>query len=122
MRAAWACFDCRKAVRHALRTPDDVVCPQCGDAAPYLGYKIPVPRRRDIKAWRALKADLQRAAQRTAEAAYQDRVRCIHDLEARLVDLETRPANEGRRRLIAQLRAHLERARSMGPTRCWSRW
>ena len=69
-----------------------------------------------------MKADGQQKAQRRARADHRCHVRSVHFLEARIVDLERRPSNRGRRRLVTMLRQRLDGLRATGPLHTAAAW
>mgnify|MGYP005672074821 CR=1 FL=1 len=114
-KRSWVCFDCRRAVRreatysYSHQEVESATCAECERPCEFLGYKIRIPPRSDIRAWESLRADLaqQEAARQQARAQWivEDR----HDTERQIVELESRPANPGRDRLIRDLKARLDR-------------
>ena len=113
---SWICFDCRKGIRREAAysqepSNDQVVsCPDCGGSCQYLGYKILVPPRRDVTAWEVLRKDLYAAALADQAERIQAAVRKRHEIERQITELQTRPANPERTRLIRRLRRELEGA------------
>jgi DNA-directed RNA polymerase subunit RPC12/RpoP len=105
--ASYICFDCRQAVRRSTPEKAIVKCPNCGRRCEYLGKKIPVPPRTKVAAWRDLRAAL--ATIRTNWGVRQERaaVRRRHHVEKRIVELESRPPNPSRDRLLTDLRREL---------------
>jgi hypothetical protein len=82
-----------------------------------LGSKLPIPSKRDEKAWRALRTQLGRARRREAETALEAAVRLRHHLEQEIKKLESMPTNEGRQNSIKHFRKMLkEHNQSMPPT------
>jgi hypothetical protein len=108
----WACFACRLTVRRPATygretLTESVACPECGRECFNLGYKIRVPKRRDDRAWEELRAQIFDAEEEQAEEAAADSVRLQHTLEQRIAELESRPSDPQRERLIRDLRRQL---------------
>lgn len=106
--SAWVCCECRLAVRRPTSHQDEVPCPECGAACHGLGYKILVPQKRDLRAWRELRASLVADASSKAQARAAVRVRARHDLEQEIRRLKAMPASAGRERAIQVLRRRLD--------------
>ena len=49
--ATWACFDCRETVRRPDHTLKDIYCANCKAKMGYLGYRVRVPAKRQVKEW-----------------------------------------------------------------------
>ena len=73
----------------------------------HIGTKIPVPPRRDEKAWLALRNHIGQQHRDYAQAMYEGSVRRQHDLEQEIERLEAMPANPGRTKAIGLLRKAL---------------
>jgi hypothetical protein len=103
----WVCFDCRESVRRPTRHAGDVPCPLCGQRCRFLRTKLPIPSKRSVKAWQALRE--RAAANRVAalERAWVAMVRLRSKLEKELADLEARPADNGRTERIRVIRQRL---------------
>src|SRR4051812_22908379 len=106
----WVCFECRAAVRRPTwrlvtylrpwligRTDvGKVHCPKCRGACHFLGPTIEIPPKRDVAAWSRLGEQVTMIQVAAAEGRFKGLVRRRHDLEQRIRELETRPANPGR--------------------------
>jgi hypothetical protein len=108
--SSWVCFECRLAVRRPTQHEEEVPCPQCGGACWGLGYKVPVPRKHDVRAWRELRESEVAEHQARTEASARGRVRARHELEQEIRRLEAMPENPGRAKAIRLLRRRLEGA------------
>jgi len=106
--SSWICFDCRLAVRRPTQFVGEVVCPECGVGCWCLGYKIPVPPKRDARAWRQLQESQVAQQDAQVDAARQARVRSRHDLEQEIRRLEAMPSSPGRAKAIMVLRRRLD--------------
>jgi hypothetical protein len=73
--ASWVCFDCRESVRRPCGYQADVPCPKCAQNCRCIGTKIPVPRKRDAKAWRELRESLDAQAIQFAESQHRRQIR-----------------------------------------------
>jgi len=113
---SWICFDCRKGIRREARyswTPIDEpgpTCPDCGAECRYLGYKIRVPDRSDVRAWQVLREDLNRSKLRRMETAALEATRRKHAIEKKIAELKARPHEKERARLIRDLERRIEGA------------
>lgn len=105
--AAWVCFDCREAVRRLMQYDKDVPCPRCGRTCRGIGHRIPVPPKRDARAWAALRASQTAERLNRVELEQRDSVRRRHDLERQLAELESRPPDPHRRLAIRRLKRTL---------------
>lgn len=105
--ASWVCFACRCAVRRPTQHEGDVACPECRAACWPLGYKVPVPQKHDVRAWRELARTQQEERARRRAAAARARVRARHELEREIAWLASLPENAGRTRAIRLLRQQL---------------
>lgn len=111
----WACFECRQSVRRPAKYGEEalaevVACPQCGKNCVHIGYRIPLPPRRDEKAWASLRADLLRSDQERQQRSEEATVRSRHQIEKEISRLEERPDNAERSKLIRKLRRRLDGA------------
>jgi hypothetical protein len=105
--SAWVCFDCREAVRRLTQYRGEVSCPKCARPCRCLGYKIPVPPKRNVGAWERLRKSLDEERVRGAEAQHASAIRRRHDIEQEIRDLESKPANAGRAKAVRLLKRRL---------------
>src|SRR5262245_12937837 len=103
----FVCFDCRQSLRRSKLVAEPPRCPKCGNPCLSVGYKIPLPSKSDAKGWKALEGEQQAAAHRRAESKRANLVRLGHELERQIADIEQRPANPERERLLRVLRQRL---------------
>jgi hypothetical protein len=75
-----------------------------------LGYKIPVPPKRNRRAWEQLRTSLDEQQVRRAKAQYVDAVRRRHETEQTIRKLEAKPQNAGRAKAIRLLKGRLSGA------------
>jgi hypothetical protein len=105
--SSWVCFECRLAVWRPTQHVGDVPCAECGVACWRLGYRSPVPAKRDAAAWRVLReAEFTKQKQRATVSA-EAHVRSRHELEQEIRRLEAMPVNAGRAKAIRGLRRRL---------------
>lgn len=97
-RINYVCFDCRVSVRrltdpHAYldhryqrtgRLAEEVRCPECGGPCRELGVYIPVPPKRDVKAWRELEKKLREGRIEEDAEVRRRIVRRRHAIERRI--------------------------------------
>ena len=69
-----------------------------------LGYKVEIPKKEDVRAWRRLREDCRAIALRAAEEERVTRVRQQHAAERRIAELSALPPNRDRSKTIAALR------------------
>lgn len=105
--AAWVCFDCRESVRRPTHHTADVPCPKCAQTCRCIGTKIPVPPKRDVRAWRQLRESLDAQTIRAAESQHERKTRQRHSIEQEIERLEARPKNDGRTRAVRLLKRRL---------------
>jgi len=77
----WVCFDCRESYRRTVSLEIGVKCAKCQNECLNLGYHIPVPRKRDLKAWSRLRNDLAEQGRRLSLGSEIETVRMAHDIE-----------------------------------------
>src|SRR5262245_21721270 len=99
----WVCFDCQESVRLA-----NARCPKCGKAMVQLGKKIPIPPKRDKKAWGSLRKQIGEARRNLECRTIEDAVRRRHKLEQVIRKLEAMPSNEGRENSLSHFRKMLK--------------
>ena len=84
-----------------------VPCPRCRQLCQFLGPTIEIPPQRDERAWERLQTRVSQLGAAALEDRFRESVRRRHELEQRIRELESHPANVGRDRLIKQLREQL---------------
>ena len=94
--ASWVCFDCRESVRRPCHYEADVPCPRCAQICRCIGTKIPVPPKRDAKAWRELRESLDANAIRFAESQHRRQIRQRRSLGKEIKRAGARANSEGR--------------------------
>lgn len=104
----WVCFDCKEAVRRPTHHAADVPCPACGESCKYIGTKIPIPAKRNTRAWQALRKRLTQWRITSQDQAQVDSVRQRHRLERAIASLEAEPRNAGRLDAIRLLKRQLD--------------
>lgn len=105
MSSAWICFECREAVgRNASFNSEPISCPKCKGKTRYLSYKVPVPKKRDIQAWKQLWQEINQRKQKSIEQNLEWKVKRIHEYEKQIRDLENKKFCKGREKQIHQLR------------------
>ncbi len=102
--SAWVCFECRLAVRRPSGHEADVVCAGCRAKCVPIGLRIPVPPKRDVRAWKVLQDGLAEQSSAWDKSRQKEVVRRRHALEQEIVRLEAMPSNPGRARAIRDLR------------------
>jgi hypothetical protein len=105
--ATWVCFDCRESVRRPTHYKADVPCPRCAQICQCIGTKIPVPPKRNARAWCDLRKALDAQAVRLAVNQFRRRVHERHSLEQEIKRLNARPKSEGRVRAVQLLKRRL---------------
>jgi hypothetical protein len=88
-------------------TQEHVRCPKCHEACDFLGPTIEIPPKHDVAAWDRLREQVTRFRVAVAEERFKQSVRDRHDLELRIAELENRPSNPGRNKLLKRLRRRL---------------
>ena len=79
-------------------------CAECGAECYFLGYKVEIPKKSDVRGWRSLRLETRRRHLARAESQAVTRVRVAHAAERRIVRLQSLGANREREKIIAQLR------------------
>src|SRR5262245_56115187 len=101
--STWACFDCREAVRRPDYTLKDIHCPICGQTMGYLGDRIRIPSKRQVKAWRKLWDDVHTSL----KGKEWQRTWHIKRLENQIARLEASPPGVTRARKIKAYKKQL---------------
>ena len=114
MRMTYVCWDCRRASRLVpYLLEDDPRCARCRGPLERLSDKVEIPPRHDERAW----ADLMRSRREYDEAREERvaplRVGRIHELERRIDELQGRPENPDRARLIQEVEQQIARLRAL---------
>jgi hypothetical protein len=105
--ATWACFDCRETVRRPDYTRQAVLCPSCGQSCRYLGRKICLPPKRQVKKWQELLSALQQHAIATRELKHKLRLQQMRKLRAEIARLEAKGPHVERAKQVRVLRRRL---------------
>jgi hypothetical protein len=97
----WVCFKCRMAKRQPTTLVQVPMCIACDNPMFCLGYKVEVPAKEAIDAWKRLwdecsERDHHDRAHRAAE-----KVRRTHETEREIRRLQGLPENPDRNRYIA---------------------
>lgn len=111
-KSTWICFDCQTTVRRdnfgwSALGKRSVICSQCNKPCWLLGYKIPVPPKRDLKAWAALREQLSKARQGSDQEKQERAVRERSEITKKIRQLESRRVNPGRRDELIRLKHQL---------------
>jgi hypothetical protein len=101
--STWACFECREAVRRPGYTLKDIHCPICGEKMGYLGDRIRIPSKRQVKAWRKLRESVH-GGLKGKEWQRNSRIKRLEDDIARL---EASPPGATRARKIKAYKKQL---------------
>ena len=65
-RDKYVCFDCRMAFKRAFLGSGNVKCCSCANTCTEISYKIPIPPKKDIKKWEALRLQIRALEDRIA--------------------------------------------------------
>ncbi|MDB5325725.1 MAG: hypothetical protein JWM57_1294 [Phycisphaerales bacterium] len=123
----WVCFECRTALRRPTgrvlidgelpklgQADRRISCPSCDASCQFLGPTIKVPRKGAVKVWQKLRERVEEKSVDQASERAVERVRWSHTIERadreELQELEARPPNAHRAKLIAELKRRLARA------------
>src|SRR5688572_15230561 len=109
--ANYVCFDCRTHVRRGKVASGIPICPSCGQGCQSIGYKTPIPRKDDARAWDELAARIRQQKLGDQLSRQEASVRQLHELERQLEELVRRPSNEGRERSIRELKRRIVMAK-----------
>lgn len=104
----FVCFDCRVNVRRSKLAEMAPLCPACGRECASLGYKMPIPSKEDLAAWKRLSDDFREAKRHLVMVQDAKRVALTHEIERKLKLLELQPKNPGRERAIRDLKRRLD--------------
>jgi hypothetical protein len=74
------CLGCRVAVRRPKTAKSPPSCPQCRGPCRDVGYKIAVPAKADVDAWKDLEVSLRESAHRHLLDEEEARVARVHAL------------------------------------------
>lgn len=118
----WICLDCRTSVRRPTwrmiiyfrpwlfgsTGVGNVKCPNCKRLCRFIGPDTKVPPKRDDSGWAQLRATVRESRMLTSDAQRVTGTRRKHEIEQRIIQLESRPASAERNRLVKQLRDELD--------------
>ncbi len=120
-RSTFVCFECRQYIKRHVGVmawcaasreylPEDPVpCPTCGRSCRWVSYKVEVPPHTDTRRWQKLLDRINESRQRHINEHRLRVTREKHELEQRINELLSRPANKDRGREIDRLRRMLDR-------------
>lgn len=110
-KLTWACFACRVAVRREGKSMAAVRCPACGKGCENLGTRIPVPPKKDAKAWEQVRSHLSKVRADKAKQAKEGKAHIAAFLARQIAKLESLPPNRDRTKELKRLRAALLRVK-----------
>ncbi len=82
----------------------EVNCAKCNRPCHNIGYQIPVPTKRNIKAWLKLRESERSRLWRNREESAKESVRMMHDMEQGISRLEDLSVNKGRAAAIKKMK------------------
>jgi len=85
----------------------NVRCADCQELCHFLGPTIRIPSKQNSKEWKQLQEFVEQLHAEAATCRFKEAVRARHELERRIRDLMARVSNEGRQRLVSQLKKQL---------------
>jgi hypothetical protein len=86
-----------------------VVCATCSGALVNLGYKIPIPLKRNARGWEKLRVQILMEERELQARRHDEKRRRRRSLEREIERLESLPPNAGRTRAVQQLRKELSK-------------
>jgi hypothetical protein len=101
---SWLCFECRIVIRKPKTSKRMPKCTGCNSDCYYLGYKVEVPKKDDVRGWRKLRDDCRNRELGRADEAAVAKVRKQHEAERRIAQLSALPENKERSKLIQKLK------------------
>lgn len=118
----WICLDCRTSVRRPTwrmviymrpwilgsTGAEKVKCPNCKESCRFIGPDTEVPPKRDDTAWGNLRDRIRESRARHSDSQSMLDTKKKHKIERRIIELESRPENAERSRLIKDLRDELQ--------------
>ena len=105
---SYVCFRCRRVVRRPAHHEGVVPCSSCAEPTEWVGDRVPVPPRDNVRAWAALEEGWREAREDSARARAHQRVRERHAIEQRIAELEARAEDSKERAAqVAKLRQRL---------------
>ncbi|MGB5015436.1 MAG: hypothetical protein WBO68_15555 [Pyrinomonadaceae bacterium] len=105
----WVCFECRMVIRYPKIAKQVPKCLACGSGTFWLGSKVEVPKKDDVRGWRHLRDDCRTREIVRIEKEAADRRSYAKAAKLRIEQLEALPANKERSKLIAQLTRSIEK-------------
>ena len=109
----WVCFQCRTAVRRPNTNQAVPKCMSCGNDCYCLGYKVAIPKKSDIKAWRQINDFIRDRDFAVVDFKRIQELRRKHDLEKEIFRMELLDENKDRSRLIKKLKDQLKRLQNL---------
>ena len=119
---SWVCFDCQALSRRDVLSKAQPLCAQCGEAKTSIGANVPVPKKRDAKAWDALRKWYYHEKQEFVQHFSVRKVRLIHRLERQMLGVAERPSSEEREAETRRLAASLSKARAWNVESSFRTW
>jgi len=78
---SWVCFECRESYRRDKQYKGNVACAKCNCLCTNIGDCTPVPRKRELKAWKYLRESINKQARQSQLHSDIELVRIKHDIE-----------------------------------------
>ena len=114
----WICFRCRFVARQPKTVRVVPKCADCDADLYCLGYKVEVPRKINVRAWRRLGLDCRRRLLARSDRQEVRRVRLAHVAEREVVHLRALSLAKGKRKPIRRLKEKARHDRSI-TNRAW---
>jgi len=105
-KASFVCWHCHTSYRSAITGPKRK-CAECGRVLNWISPKAEIPKKSDVKAWNALREDLDRRRVQQEVNKRERKQRLIASYEAQIAKLESKPENKDRQRLVRDLQKEL---------------
>ena len=105
---SYVCFRCRRVVRRPAHQTGAVPCSSCAEPTEWIGDRVPVPPRDNVRAWAALEESWREAREESRRVRAVEQVRQRHAIEQRIAELEARGDDSKERTAqVAKLRQRL---------------
>jgi len=107
----WVCFDCRFVIRQSKSSSCIPKCAECAADCYCLGYKVEIPKKTNIRGWKALRLISRKLHLARSDGLAVEHVKEAHAAERRIAQLRSLGPNKDRETLIKELEEKIHHIR-----------